>query len=208
MQASLDPAEAVALYRRERAARGESTVAAELWFAIMTDRHFRVPSMRLAELHAVHTPAAYGYLFTWKSPGWDGKRGASHEVNTRFLFGTSDSPEVRGFVPPSAEIRRLSEQIQDAWLAFARVGSPHGRAAGMGAIHRCAPEHHAAGHAVRRRRPAFLLSCSPPLDRGLRPQASLRLIMILISGPAHERHWSSARKRDPMSLLIAWSRSS
>ena len=44
-KATVDPAEAVALYRRERASRGESTVAPELWFAIMTDRHFRVPSI-------------------------------------------------------------------------------------------------------------------------------------------------------------------
>jgi hypothetical protein len=38
--ATVDPAEAIALYRRERASCGESTVARELWFAIMTDRHF------------------------------------------------------------------------------------------------------------------------------------------------------------------------
>jgi carboxylesterase type B len=55
--ATVDPAEAVALYRRERASRGESAVAPELWFAIMTDRRFRVPSMRLAELHAAHRSA-------------------------------------------------------------------------------------------------------------------------------------------------------
>ena len=80
--------------------------------------------MRLAELHAAHTPATYAYLFTWKSPGWDGKRGASHEVNTPFVFGTYDIPEARGTVTPSAEVERLSEQMQDAWIAFARTGSP------------------------------------------------------------------------------------
>jgi para-nitrobenzyl esterase len=124
-KANVDPAEAVALYRRERASRGESTSATELWFAIMTDRHFRVPSMRIAELHAAHTPATYAYLFSWKSPGWDGKRGASHEVNTPFVFGTYDIPETRGTVTPSAEVERLSLQMQDAWVAFARSGSPH-----------------------------------------------------------------------------------
>ena len=73
---TVDPNEAVALYRRERASRSESTAAPELWFAIMTDRRFRVPSMRLAELHAAHTPATYAYLFTWKSPGvgWQARR--------------------------------------------------------------------------------------------------------------------------------------
>ena len=90
----------------------------------MTDRHFRVPSMRIAELHAAHTPATYAYLFTWKSPGWDGKRGASHEVNTPFVFGTYDLPEARGTLTPSAEVEQLSHQMQDAWVAFARTGSP------------------------------------------------------------------------------------
>jgi para-nitrobenzyl esterase len=90
----------------------------------MTDRHFRVPSMRLAELHAPHTPATYAYLFTWKSPGWNGMRGASHEVNTPFVFGTYDIPETRGTVPPSPEVEQLSHRMQDAWVAFARTGSP------------------------------------------------------------------------------------
>jgi para-nitrobenzyl esterase len=109
---------------RERASRGESTVSPELWFAIMTDRRFRVPSMRVAELHAAHTPATYAYLFTWKSSGWDGKRGASHEVNTPLVFGTYDIPEVSGTVTPSTEVERLSQQMQDAWIAFARTGNP------------------------------------------------------------------------------------
>jgi para-nitrobenzyl esterase len=122
--ATVDPADAVALYRRERASRGESTVAPDLWFAIMTDRHFRVPSMRLAERHAAHTPATYTYLFAWKSPGWEGKLGAGHEVNTPFVFGNYDIPDARGFVTPSPKVEQLSHQMQDAWVAFARTGSP------------------------------------------------------------------------------------
>ena len=43
------------------------------------------------------TPSTYAYLFTWKSPGWDGKRGGSHEVNTPFVFGTYDIPDAGGF---------------------------------------------------------------------------------------------------------------
>jgi para-nitrobenzyl esterase len=33
-------------------------------------------------------------------------------------------PDARGFVPPSAEVEQLSQQMQDAWVAFARTGSP------------------------------------------------------------------------------------
>jgi Carboxylesterase family len=69
-------------------------------------------------------PATYADLFTWESPGWDGKRGASHEVNTPFVFGNYDIPEARGFVPSSPEVEQLSHRMQDAWIAFARTGSP------------------------------------------------------------------------------------
>jgi para-nitrobenzyl esterase len=46
-------------------------------------------------------------------------------VNTPFVFGTYDIPYARGFVPPSAEVERLSRQMQDGWVTFARTGSPH-----------------------------------------------------------------------------------
>jgi para-nitrobenzyl esterase len=121
---TVEPAEAVALYRRERASRGESTAASELWMAIMTDRRFRVPCMRVAELHAAHTSATYAYLFTWKSPGWAGKLGAGHEVNTPFVFGTLDALDSQTLVPPESPVGDLPTQMQDAWIAFARTGSP------------------------------------------------------------------------------------
>ena len=122
--ATVDPTEAVALYRRERASRGESEVAPDLWFAIMTDRRFRVPSMRLAELHAVHSSATFAYLFSWKSPGWEGKLGAGHEVNSPFVFGTFDAPDSQDLVPAGSPVGELPSQMQDAWIAFARTGSP------------------------------------------------------------------------------------
>ena len=122
--AQRDPAKTVALYRRERGARGESTDAHDLWIAIMSDRRFRVPSMRLAELQAAHTPETYAYLFTWRSPAWDGRLGAGHVVDVPFVFGTLDAPDSQDFVPAGSPVGRLSEQMQDAWIAFARTGSP------------------------------------------------------------------------------------
>ncbi|MFN8633157.1 MAG: carboxylesterase/lipase family protein [Chloroflexota bacterium] len=122
--ARVDPAEAVALYRQTRAARGESTAASELWFAIMTDRRFRVPGMRLAELHAAHTPDTYTYLFTWQSPGWGGKLGAGHVVDVPFVLGTLDARDAQDLVPAGSDVGQLPAQMQDAWIAFARTGSP------------------------------------------------------------------------------------
>jgi para-nitrobenzyl esterase len=122
--ARFDPADAVETYRTARVARGEATTAEELWFAMFSDRISRVPSMRLAELHARHTPSTYAYLFTWRSPAWDGRLGAGHCVELPFVFGQYDIPDARGFVTPSEEVERLSHQMQDAWVAFARTGDP------------------------------------------------------------------------------------
>src|SRR5215212_1971560 len=122
--ARFDPAEAVALHRRERAARGEGTTPTDLWLAMMTERRFRVPAMRLAELHAVHTLETYAYLFTWKSPGWGGKLGAGHVVDVPFMLGTLDAPDAQDLVPAGSPVGSLPEQMQDAWIAFARTGRP------------------------------------------------------------------------------------
>jgi para-nitrobenzyl esterase len=124
--ARFEPADAVETYRTARATRGESTTPEELWFAILFDRVSRVRSMRLAELHARHTPNTYAYLFTWRSPAWNGRLGAGHCVELPFVFGVSnDIPDARGFVTPSDEVERLSRQMQNAWVAFARTGNPH-----------------------------------------------------------------------------------
>jgi carboxylesterase type B len=90
----------------------------------MTEGRFRVPCMRLAELHAANTPATLTYLFTWKSPGWDGKLGSGHEVNTPFIFGTLGAPDSQDLVPAGSPVGELPTRMQDAWIAFARTGNP------------------------------------------------------------------------------------
>jgi len=122
--AQFEAAEAVATYRQARAAREESSAALDVWFAIMSDRRFRVPAMRLAELHAAHTPQTFTYLFTWPSPAWDGQLGAGHVVEVPFVFGTFDAPDAQDLVPAGTAPAGLSERMQDAWVAFARTGRP------------------------------------------------------------------------------------
>ena len=53
---------------RAREARGEPTTPSDLWFAIESDRFFRVPSIRAADAHVAHEPRTYVYLFGWPSP--------------------------------------------------------------------------------------------------------------------------------------------
>jgi carboxylesterase type B len=56
---------AVEVYREARAARGEDVSPAEVWLAIATDQTFRAGALRLAELHAAHTPDVFVYQFAW-----------------------------------------------------------------------------------------------------------------------------------------------
>jgi para-nitrobenzyl esterase len=41
-----------------------------------------------------------------------------------FVFGALDAPEARDPVTAGSPVGALPAQIQDAWIAFARTGSP------------------------------------------------------------------------------------
>ncbi len=117
-------ARAIAVYREARAARGEETAPAELWLAISTDQVFRAGALKLATLHAAHTPQTYVYRFDWPASAADGPRGATHALELPFVFGTLDRSEIGRLAGRTPAAYALSERMQDAWLAFARTGSP------------------------------------------------------------------------------------
>jgi len=62
----------------------------------------------------------YNYLFCWKSPAIGGKLGACHALEVGFVFGNYNA--AFGGSGPAAD--RLSRNIQDAWISFARTGNP------------------------------------------------------------------------------------
>ncbi|MDZ7413081.1 MAG: carboxylesterase/lipase family protein [candidate division KSB1 bacterium] len=111
-------------YRAARLARGAETSATELWFALASDHTYRTPIMRQAEQHAAHTPATYAYLFTWRSPAQSGRLGAAHCMEIPFVFGRLDDPGMGSFTGQGSAVQQLSEQMMDAWIAFARTGNP------------------------------------------------------------------------------------
>ncbi len=92
-------------YRAARQARGADASPPELWFAIANDHRYRAPLMRQAELHAVHTPQTYGYLFAWRSPARGGRLGAAHSMEMPFVFGRLDDPRM---VPSPGKVQRCS----------------------------------------------------------------------------------------------------
>ena len=111
-------------YRNTRAQRGELATPKELFCAIETDRVFRVPGVRLAEIQGRHDPRVYSYLFTWQSPAMNGSLGSCHALELGFVFGTNGVPGMISFAGAGPVAEKLAIEMQDAWLAFARIGNP------------------------------------------------------------------------------------
>jgi para-nitrobenzyl esterase len=120
----VDTAELVETYRRARADRGQSVEPTELFFAIETDRIFRLPATRLVEAQSLHQPNTYLYRFDWESPALGGNLGACHAVELPFVFGTWAGPGGEMFSGHGPDADALGARTMDAWLSFARNGSP------------------------------------------------------------------------------------
>ena len=111
-------------YRGTRHARGEPVTGRDLWTAVTTDYVFRLPTLALATAHAKYQPKTYSYLFTWQSPFLGGMFGSCHGLEIPFVFGTVQDPAVQVFTGAGPQASKLSEQMQHAWIAFARHGDP------------------------------------------------------------------------------------
>ncbi|HWP75560.1 MAG TPA: carboxylesterase family protein, partial [Methylomirabilota bacterium] len=120
---------AVDTYRSARRARGEDASAVETWLAISTDHVFRAGALKLAELHARHTPEVFVYQFEWKGKEPGRPQGAIHALELPFVFGTLATSEIGAIAGRTPAAQTLSGQMQDAWIAFVRGGRP--RAAGL-----------------------------------------------------------------------------
>ncbi len=110
----------IAAYREARRGRGDSVTPFEIYSALSTDVMFRKTALRIAEAQCRHAAGGYNYLFCWKSPAAEGKLGACHALEVGFVFGNYDASF--GGSGPGAE--KLSAEMQDAWVSFARSGDP------------------------------------------------------------------------------------
>jgi carboxylesterase type B len=94
----------------------------ELLSAVLTDRLFRVPVIRLADTHAKRSQATWMYEFAWHSPLFGGRLGACHGSEIAFVFDSlgSGSDSLAGGDPP----QQLADTMHRAWIAFATHGDP------------------------------------------------------------------------------------
>jgi para-nitrobenzyl esterase len=117
-------AEITEAYVKARSSRSEPVSPADIWVAAGTDIVFRWPSYELAAAHVSAGGRAFTYLFDWESPAFDGRLGSCHALELPFVFGAVHVPAVQMFSGSGPPVEVLSRQMQDAWLAFARTGSP------------------------------------------------------------------------------------
>ena len=120
----------VAAYAAARRDRGEPACGRDLWTAVTTDYVFRLPLQALAAAHAKYQAKTFSYLFTWESPFLGGVFGSCHGLEIPFVFGTVEDAPVQPFTGSGPAASRLSEQMQAAWVAFARDGDPSCEEAG------------------------------------------------------------------------------
>ena len=93
--------------------------------AMATGYQFQVPSVRLADAHARQPGRTYMYEFAWPSSVAAGTYGAYHGLGLPFVFNQRALVTgPRGMLGPSGGPAELAEKMQDAWVEFARTGSP------------------------------------------------------------------------------------
>ena len=117
-------AEVVEVYRRSRTERGLPATPHDIVDAVMTASRFRIPAVRLAEAQAPHQPDTFLYQFDWASPARGGAMGARHGLEIPFVFGNTNLPDSPRTIGEGEAVNRLSEQMMDAWIGFARTGRP------------------------------------------------------------------------------------
>lgn len=95
---------------------------------ILTDGVFRHPAIRLAECQGVHSPV-YMYRFDFASPVLKlAGLGSFHGLEIPFIFGNRDDKfgKLVKVIASKKTEERLTEEMQTAWLNFARYSNPNG----------------------------------------------------------------------------------
>jgi len=91
------------------------------WEALLTDRTFRIPAIRVAEQQTKQGASVWMYRFDWPTPVYGGVLGACHALEIPFVFdnlGQSGTTMLTGTSAPQS----IANVMHAAWIAFARNG--------------------------------------------------------------------------------------
>ncbi|MFI4973540.1 MAG: carboxylesterase/lipase family protein [Caulobacterales bacterium] len=114
-----DPDKLIADFRRLR----PDASASDLWFIITTDRGMGRGSIALAERKAALAAAgAYLYRLEFETPV--DKLRSPHALDIPLVFDTVGK-SASLLAPVAADAQKVADQMSEAWLAFARTGSPN-----------------------------------------------------------------------------------
>nr|BFE78714.1 hypothetical protein GCM10020093_013150 [Planobispora longispora] len=89
---------------------------------ILTDRIFRIPTLRLTEAAAAAGRPVHAYEFRWRSPAGEGMTGG-HCVDLPFVFDNLDGEGVGRMCGPNPP-PGLAREMHAAWVAFVTCGDP------------------------------------------------------------------------------------
>lgn len=90
------------------------------------DRAFWATSICLAEAQNDHQTPVFHFLFSWDK----GTFGAAHTVDLPLVFGQTHGIMGQMFCGNDPRVHKLAEDVQDAWIAFARNDNPSTKATG------------------------------------------------------------------------------
>jgi para-nitrobenzyl esterase len=100
-----------------------SASAADLFFAITTDRRVRQQAWAQAERKVAQGAApVWLYELDWATPVDGGKWGSPHSLDLAFVFDNVAKSEAMVGAGPEPQL--LADQMSSAWIAFARSGNP------------------------------------------------------------------------------------
>jgi len=109
--------EVMETYRKADADYGDSVIH------LLGDVLMRLPAIRFAEASSQHQPT-YMYLFTYRSTSSYKNYASCHGMELPFVFGVIDDLDVIVFTGRGTRREALMNQLQQAWVNFARSGDP------------------------------------------------------------------------------------
>jgi para-nitrobenzyl esterase len=97
----------------------------ELYEVVRSDWLFRMPSLKLAHAQLEAGGTAHVYELTWPAPGMGGVFGACHGLDVPLVFGNLTAGQPAMLIgEPTEQARAVSDQMRQAWTAFATDGDP------------------------------------------------------------------------------------
>ena len=116
--------ETIAAYKAAREEKGLPVNLNDLYDGFMSLTVFRLPSARAAAARDGQAGGTWHYMFTYESPAFGGHFAACHALEIPFVFGNLNDTFANLFAGKGPDVEKLSGQMMDAWLAFARTGDP------------------------------------------------------------------------------------